>query len=271
APQRRWPGREPLTRDGGAQEIPVVDGVERPEAGAAGADRLERVLGRADATGKGDGCHGGSSFVSLDTSVRVWHRGPIGAGCRGVTGPVPQPLSMWSGTCPAPLRSVSGDGARSRLAPEDVPGEADVVLGRPRVADREPEHEAAVEARVGEEHRPGRVDPFEQRFVLLVGALQPEADEREMPRRAELPARLRLHPGLERLRETDVFADDRLQPLAPVTAEDRPELERAKASAERHRVLAQAHDVLAHAQVLGYEAERVAEIVGASRPERGAV
>ena len=37
------------------------------------------------------------------TSVRDWHRRPyLGAGCRGVTGPVPQPLSMRSGTSPAP-------------------------------------------------------------------------------------------------------------------------------------------------------------------------
>ena len=38
-----------------AQRVPVVDRVERPEAPRAGTDRLERVLGRADATGKGEG------------------------------------------------------------------------------------------------------------------------------------------------------------------------------------------------------------------------
>ena len=59
-----------------------------------------------------------------------------------------------------------------------------------------------------------------------------------------------------------MLADHRLQPLAPVAAEHRPELERAEPPTEWHAVLAQADDVLAHAKVLGDEAERVAEIVG---------
>ena len=32
---------------------------------------------------------------------------PVGAGCRGVTGPVPQPLSMWSETDPASVRKAT--------------------------------------------------------------------------------------------------------------------------------------------------------------------
>jgi hypothetical protein len=38
-----------------ANVIPVVDRIERPEAAAARADRLEGVLGRADPTGEGEG------------------------------------------------------------------------------------------------------------------------------------------------------------------------------------------------------------------------
>src|SRR4029079_18275004 len=93
-----------------------------------------------------------------------------------------------------------------RLAPEDVPGEAHVVLGRPRVADREPEHEAAAEARVREEHQPGSIHALEQSLVLLVASLETEADEREVPRRTDLPARLLPHPPLQPRRQADGLA-----------------------------------------------------------------
>ena len=56
-----------------------------------------------------------------------------------------------------------------------------------------------------------------------------------------------------------MLADHRLQAVAPVAAEHGPELERTEAAAERERVLAQADDVLVDAEVLGHEAEGVAE------------
>ena len=77
---------------------------------------------------------------------------------------------------------------------------ADVVLRRPRVPDGEPQHVAAAEFRVREEHLARAVDPLEQRLVLLVGSVPPEADEREVPRRDRPPSPARPDPGLEQLR-----------------------------------------------------------------------
>ena len=57
-----------------------------------------------------------------------------------------------------------------------------------------------------------------------------------------------------------MLADQRLEPLAAVAADHRPELERAEAPAERGAVVHQVRHVLhARAQVLGQEAERVAQ------------
>ena len=89
---------------------------------------------------------------------------------------------------------------RRSLAPEHVPGEAHVVLGRAEVADREPQHVAIVEPRVREEDLAGVVDALEQPLVVLVGAVAPEADEREVPRRRDLPARARRAPSSRRAR-----------------------------------------------------------------------
>ena len=77
---------------------------------------------------------------------------------------------------------------------------AHVGLGRPRVADREPQDVAAVEPRVRDEDLAGRVHALEQRLVLLVRALAPEADDRERPRRARAPSRARRAPTPRRAR-----------------------------------------------------------------------
>ena len=54
-PERGRAGREPLAGHRRTHAVPVVDRVERPEALPTGTDRLERVLGRAHPTGKGEG------------------------------------------------------------------------------------------------------------------------------------------------------------------------------------------------------------------------
>ena len=76
APERRRAGRDPLARDGRTQRVPVVDRVERAEAARARAGRLERVLGRADATAKEKRRALSRTSSSRSTSVRVWHRAP---------------------------------------------------------------------------------------------------------------------------------------------------------------------------------------------------
>src|SRR5438105_2332788 len=108
-------------------------------------------------------------------------------------------------------------------APDDLPRERDVVFRRPLVADGEPEDVASGEARVRDEDLAAPVHALEDRLVLLVGALPPEADDGERPRRGELPAGLLAHPALEQLRESHRLADPRLQALAAVAAEHGPE------------------------------------------------
>ena len=68
-----------------------------------------------------------------------------------------------------------------------------------------------------------------------------------------------------------MLADERLQALAAVAAQDRPELQRAEAAAERNGVLAQARDVVAGAEVLRHQAERAPQVVGAATPKDRAV
>ena len=112
---------------------------------------------------------------------------------------------------------------------------------------------------------------FDDRFVVLVGAVVAKADERKVPRGAQLPSRLLANPAFEQLREPNAVADARLQAFAPVAAEDRPELERAETPSERRPVVGEVVDLLARAEKLGHDAERAAEVVGAARPEERAI
>src|SRR5262249_60988344 len=104
---------------------------------------------------------------------------------------------------------------------------------RALVADGEPQDIAALELRVRDEDLAPRVYPLEERLVVLVRALATEADEREVPRRNELPSRLPPDPGLEQRGEAHGLADPRLESGSPVAAQDRPELQRAEAATER--------------------------------------
>ena len=156
------------------------------------------------------------------------------------------------------------------FALEDVPGQAHVGLGRPAVADREPQDVPAVEPRVREVGLAARVDGLEQRLAARVLALRPEAHDRVGARRADLPARLVAHPALEQLREADVLADRLLQPRPAEAAQHRPQLQCAEAPAERRAVLVQIGDALGGgAQVLGREREGRPQIVGPRREEAG--
>src|SRR5262249_22737943 len=133
---------------------------------------------------------------------------------------------------------------RSSLAPEHVPGSADVVLGRPEVPDRETQLVATREARVGEEDLARVVHPLEQALVVLVGPCPPEADEREVPRGRDFPARLVTHPALEDLCQAYVLSQSLLQAGAPVAPKHRPQLEGTEATAQRNRDLAQVHGLI---------------------------
>ena len=104
APDRRRAGLDPLAGHRPAQGVPVVDRVERPEAAGAAAGGLERVLGGTDSTGRETADTGGTSFAR-STHPSGFGTGPSPRGLPRLTGPVPQPLSMWSGTDPAPSHS----------------------------------------------------------------------------------------------------------------------------------------------------------------------
>src|SRR5439155_20073518 len=199
-----------------------------------------------------------------------------------------QPLSVSASLCVssvltclqlhlAPQRST-GPRCRSslRLAcllpTYDLPCGANVVLGRPRVADSEPEDVPPGKPRPREERLPAPVDPLEQRLVLLVRGVEPEADGRERVGRRNLPAGLGLDPRGEEAGEPDVLADCRLQSCAPVAAEHRPQLERPEAAAERGPVVAEVErDVLARLEDVLPPAEGALQVRRAPRPEQRAV
>ena len=82
-----------------------------------------------------------------------------------------------------------------RLLAEHVPRPAHVLLGRPEVSDREPQHVAAVELRVREEDLSACVDVLEQGGIVVVRALVPEADDGERPRCARAPNPARRGPS----------------------------------------------------------------------------
>ena len=68
-----------------------------------------------------------------------------------------------------------------------------------------------------------------------------------------------------------MLAEALLQAPPPVAAQHGPQLERPEAPSERNRDLAEVERVVGRAQVLGDEAERVAEVLLPPRPEHGAV
>src|ERR687883_537831 len=146
-----------------------------------------------------------------------------------------------------------------RFSLQDVPGAPHVGLRRPCVADRESQDVATVELRVGHEDLAGRVHALEERLVLLVGGVTAEADEREAPRRSGLPTVGLADPALEELGEPHVLADHRLEPLAPVAAQHRPQLQRPEAAAERGPVVGEAVGLVGGAQVLRHKAERASQ------------
>src|SRR5262249_26535305 len=129
-----------------------------------------------------------------------------------------------------PLTAAAGSGLcastseRRCLAPEHVPREPNVLLGRPEVPHGEPQLVPVREARVGEEHLARVVDALEQALVFLVRSRPSEAHEREVPRSGDLPPRLVTHPALEELREPHVLAETLLQAPAAVAAHRPPQL-----------------------------------------------
>src|SRR5438445_12991117 len=95
------------------------------------------------------------------------------------------------------------------------------------------------------------VRPFEDRFVLLVGAVPAEHDEGEALRCRELPAGIFLNPAREEIGEADVLALEHPKPFGAVTPQHGPELERAEAAAQRGAVLRKCVRVLRSSQELG--------------------
>ena len=105
------------------------------------------------------------------------------------------------------------------------------------------------------------VRPLEDRLVLLVRAVSAEHDEGEALRRGELPVGIALDPAGKELREPDVLALDRAQPFRPVAAQNRPELQRTEAAAERGAVLGERIRILRRPEIFRDERKRLAELV----------
>src|SRR5947209_4204483 len=122
-----------------------------------------------------------------------------------------------------------------------------------------------------EEELAAAVHPLHDRLVVLVVALVAEAHQRKMTGSAYLPARFVADPALEQLGEPDRLADSRLQALASVTTQNRPELERAEPAPEGRAVLGEAVDLLARPQIFRHEAERTAQVLRSACPEQRAV
>ena len=117
----------------------------------------------------------------------------------------------------------------------ELPRPADVVLGRPEMADREADHVATGQFAVGKEHfargvqgiQQIGVEPFERRLVP-VGAGRPgaEADDGERYRRQPFKIRVGVDPAGEALGQTHVFAQPPPDPLGAEVAQHHPELQR---------------------------------------------
>src|SRR5438105_15335474 len=86
---------------------------------------------------------------------------------------------------------------------------------------------------------------LDDRFVVLIGAVVAKADERNVPRSAQLPSRLLANPAFEQLREPNAIADARLQAFAPEAAEDRPRLDRPVEAFDRRPLVGRVVDQLA--------------------------
>ncbi len=115
---------------------------------------------------------------------------------------------------------------------KDLPSLIDILLTRGLLANRHSQYEPTLEHRVGDENLAPGVDPFEEPLVDLVAALYAEADDREMARGAQLPTGLIRNRLLKARRKSYAATDVLLQPVAPVTAQNRPQLQRAEPSTQ---------------------------------------
>ena len=136
----------------------------------------------------------------------------------------------------------------ARIA-QHLPRAADVVLRRPRVADREPDHVSPRSFVVATKISPVAV--ARARDLVVVGLDVPEADGRERVRRDDLPAGLGLDQLREERREPDVLADQRPQALRAVPAQHGPELQRAEPAAERRPVVLEVTTASGRGEVVG--------------------
>ena len=100
-----------------------------------------------------------------------------------------------------------------------------------------------------------------------------EADEGEGDGRDDFPFGLGSHPVGEVARERAMGADARGEPGSAEAANDHPELERAKASAELDTIVHEVDDRLAlgRDEVLVHQREGTREDVRLGREERGAI
>ena len=141
---------------------------------------------------------------------------------------------------------------------------------RPPAAARRRRRSTACERKIS----PPALTRRQQLRVALVRPVGAEADDREVARRAQLPAGLCRDPAA---RTAAASATPRrmcvLQARAPVAAQHRPQLQGAEAAAERGAVLAQRQRVLGvgGAQVLGDQAEGGAQRLGPRAPQQRAV
>src|SRR5579872_481976 len=111
-----------------------------------------------------------------------------------------------------------------------------MVMGGPYVSDGEPQAVPALEHGVREQDLARGVDALEDGPVGVITALVAEADSGERGRSHALEARIPVDLGGQLLGPADVSADDFGDALAAVITQDKPQLQRAEAVAQRNSV-----------------------------------
>jgi hypothetical protein len=113
-----------------------------------------------------------------------------------------------------------------------LPGSCDVALFRVGLAHAEAKSVFVIERRVGHVEVAAGIDPFKQPLIEQIASNVPEADKVQDQRRRKFERLFLLYPIGDGLRKFYVTPDVVAQALDSVVADDEPEFEGTKATAE---------------------------------------